>query len=44
MREIDDERFEKLGVRPDMTMEETIAEMMHDLTLALLGNGKTTLQ
>jgi hypothetical protein len=36
MAEIDDARFERLGVRPGMTMEETVAEMMHDLTLAIL--------
>jgi len=36
MQEIDDERFARVGVRPGMTMEECVAEMMRDLTLAIL--------
>jgi hypothetical protein len=36
MQGIDDGRFERVGMRPGMTMEETVAEMMHDLTLAIL--------
>jgi hypothetical protein len=36
MQEIDDERFERLGVRPNMTMAECVAKMMHDLTLAII--------
>jgi hypothetical protein len=44
MRKIDDERFEILGRRPHMTMEETVAEMMRDLTLALLQTDRGRLQ
>jgi hypothetical protein len=44
MRKIDVERFEILGRRPHMTMEETVAEMMRDLTLALLQTDRGRLQ
>jgi hypothetical protein len=36
MQQIDDDRFDRVGIRPDMTMEETVAEMCRDFVLAML--------